>query len=141
ATSSWRRSDDRVLQPLGPRALRLCRRRLRRGRRGHGRAPRGARRVRRLRAGPEMSAPPVTRRLEHLKRLLLGMGALVESQLADAAAALLHHDAPAARRAMALDADVSAFEARIDAACVSLGRYQPHATELRFVVAAMRMAT
>jgi phosphate transport system protein len=88
-----------------------------------------------------MSPVPLSLRLERLKRLLLDMGALVERQLADATRALSRGDARAARRAMALDADVSAFEARIDAACVALGGHHPPVADLRLVVAAMRMAT
>ena len=88
-----------------------------------------------------MSAAPLSYGLERLDGLVLAMGRLVELQLADAALALLRGDAAAARRAQWHDADVSAFEARVDAACVALGRHQPRAVELRAIVAAMRVAT
>lgn len=88
-----------------------------------------------------MSAASLSQGLERLEGLVLAMGRLVEVQLADAALALLRGDAAAARRAQWHDADVSTFEARVDAACVALGRTQPRAAELRAIVAAMRIAT
>ena len=70
------------------------------------------------------------------------MGGLVESQLFRATRALFEGDQARARHAIALDAEVDSLEVRVDQKCVRLlALYQPAASDLRFVAAAMKVVT
>jgi phosphate transport system protein len=81
-------------------------------------------------------------RLEDLKRRLLAMGELVETQLMRAAASLFKGDEARAHHVIALDADVDALEVQVDETCIQLlARYQPAAADLRFTAAAMKVVT
>jgi phosphate transport system protein len=81
-------------------------------------------------------------KLGDLRRLLLGMGGLVEDQLRRATQALLEADRGRAQHAIALDPDVDALENRVDEVCVQLlALHQPAAADLRFVAGAMKVVT
>lgn len=81
-------------------------------------------------------------KLEDLKRLLLRMSGLVESQLFRAERALFEADRAGAQHVIALDPDVDALELRVDAMCIQLlALHQPAAGDLRFIAAAMKVVT
>jgi len=78
--------------------------------------------------------------LKRLKNLLAEMGGIVESQMALAAQAILHHDAAAATRAVAADPRVDALEREVEQFVVQLlALRQPVADDLRQVVAALKI--
>lgn len=86
--------------------------------------------------------PHFHHKLDDLKHLLLQMGGLVEDQLRRAVDSLFESDRAKARHAIALDEDVDRLELQVDEACVQLlALYQPAATDLRLVAAAMKVVT
>jgi phosphate transport system protein len=86
--------------------------------------------------------PHFHHRLEDLKQLLLGMGALVEHQLSRAARSLFEGDWAKAQHVTGTDADVDDLEVRVDDRCIQLlALYQPAAADLRFITAAMKVVT
>lgn len=78
--------------------------------------------------------------LGELRRMLLEMGAVVETMAADAARSLFGADPELGRRTIEKDKAVNALDLEIDRLCIdTLARYQPVAGDLRAVSAAMRM--
>jgi len=82
------------------------------------------------------------RGLKTLTDRLLFMAGLVESHLNDALAALQIQDGPTAERLAKSDRPVNLLEMECDELCVRLiAQYQPVASDLRFIVAAMKLVT
>jgi phosphate transport system protein len=82
------------------------------------------------------------RGLKTLTDRLLFMAGLVESHLADALESLQAQDGPAAERLAQSDRPVNLLEMECDDLCIRiLMQYQPVASDLRFVVAAMKLVT
>jgi phosphate transport system protein len=79
--------------------------------------------------------------LEDLKKQLLLMGALVESQLQDALQALIKRNADQAVRVVEHDPSVDNLDVQIDEACLRLlALYQPAAGDLRFITTTMKIS-
>lgn len=80
--------------------------------------------------------------LSLLKERLQRMAARTDEMLADAVRALVQGDAPLARQAAARDRAVNQDEVDIDEQCLAmLARWQPMASDLRFIFACSKMAT
>lgn len=80
--------------------------------------------------------------LEQLRARVLGMGGLVEEQLAGAVRALLNYDVDAALRVVERDDEVNALEIAIDEECaLILAKRQPAASDLRLVVTVIKTIT
>jgi phosphate transport system protein len=80
------------------------------------------------------------RDIEHLKELLLRMGAMVEDAISQSIRALLERDTTAAEEVIASDSLIDQMELEIDAHTVELiAKMQPAATDLRFVATAMKI--
>ncbi len=78
--------------------------------------------------------------LQQIRETVLRMAGLVEKSLADATTALTERDEAAARRVIAADDAIDAFEVEIDRLTTEfIVRHQPAATDLRFVVAAIKL--
>jgi phosphate transport system protein len=78
--------------------------------------------------------------LESLKRRLLHMGALVESQASKAIVALMERRADLAQAVIDGDATVNSLQIEIDDRCLKmLALQQPIATDLRLITSAMKM--
>jgi phosphate transport system protein len=82
------------------------------------------------------------RDLEGVQALVLRMGGLVESALAEAADALELNDAALARKVMAEDAAIDALEEQVNAECARLIAIRaPAASDLRTVLSVMKIAS
>jgi phosphate transport system protein len=80
------------------------------------------------------------RDIEHLKELLLRMGAMVEDAISDSIRALLERDSAVAERVIAADDAIDQMELEIDQHTVELiAKMQPAAVDLRFVATAMKI--
>ena len=80
------------------------------------------------------------REIEHLKELLLRMGAMVEDQINESIRALLDRDTVVAQRVIDSDGQVDRMELEIDQHTIELiAMMQPAAVDLRFVAAAMKI--
>jgi phosphate transport system protein len=80
------------------------------------------------------------RDIEHLKELLLRMGAMVEDSISDSIRALLDRDTALAERVIANDTAIDQMELEIDQHTVELiAKMQPAAVDLRFVATAMKI--
>ena len=80
------------------------------------------------------------RDIEHLKELLLRMGAMVEESIGESIRALLDRDSEAAQRVIDADSAIDQMELDIDQHTVQLiATMQPAAVDLRFVAAAMKI--
>lgn len=80
------------------------------------------------------------RDIEHLKELLLRLGAMVEDAIGDSIRALLERDSVVAERVMAADDAIDQMELEIDQHTVELiAKMQPAAVDLRFVATAMKI--
>lgn len=78
--------------------------------------------------------------IEHLKDLLLRMGALVEDQISESIRSLLERDSDLAQRVIAKDEAVDQMELEIDQYTIEIiATMQPAAVDLRFVAAAMKI--
>ncbi|HVR99182.1 MAG TPA: phosphate signaling complex protein PhoU [Thermoanaerobaculia bacterium] len=78
--------------------------------------------------------------LDRVRQSLLKMGGLVEGMIAQATQALLERDTPLCQRVIAGDREVDQLEVEIDEICHRiLGRKQPTAIDLRFLVAVMKI--
>ena len=78
--------------------------------------------------------------LEQIKRCILTMAGLVEKSLEDAASALLEQDVPLAQAVIAMDDEIDRYEVQIDRLATSfIARHQPTATDLRFVIVAIKL--
>jgi phosphate transport system protein len=80
------------------------------------------------------------RDIEHLKELLLRMGAMVEDAINESIRALLERDSVLAQRVIDSDTEVDQMELEIDSHTVELiAKMQPAASDLRFVATAMKI--
>jgi phosphate transport system protein len=80
------------------------------------------------------------REIEHLKELLLRMGAMVEDAINESIRALLERDTNAAQRVIDSDTAIDQMELEIDQHTIELiAMMQPAAVDLRFVAAAMKI--
>jgi phosphate transport system protein len=80
------------------------------------------------------------REIEHLKELLLRMGAMVEDSINESIRALLERDSSIAERVIAADDAIDQMELDIDQQTIELiAKMQPAAVDLRFVAAVMKI--
>lgn len=80
--------------------------------------------------------------LTRLKRELLTMSASTETRVSECIQALLERDDKLAHHVRISDDEIDKMEVDIEAACLRvLALYQPMASDLRFVLAAMRINT
>jgi phosphate transport system protein len=80
--------------------------------------------------------------LRSLKQQILTMGRLVDAHVAEAVRALLERDRQIATRVIEADRAVNQMELAIDEQCIrSLALYQPAASDLRFIAAALKIVT
>lgn len=80
------------------------------------------------------------REIERLKKNLLGLCALVEEQVQMAVRALLERDVELARRVERRDLEIDHREVEVEEECLkALALHQPVASDLRFIVSAMKM--
>ncbi len=80
--------------------------------------------------------------LEEIRNLVMGMGGLVEQQLADAITALVEGDSAMGEQVIANDHKVNGLEVNIDEECMRvLARRQPAAGDLRLIVAVIKTIT
>jgi len=80
------------------------------------------------------------REIEHLKELLLRMGAMVEDSINESIRALLERDTAVAQRVIDADNQIDEMELEIDQHTIELiAMMQPAAVDLRFVAAAMKI--
>jgi phosphate transport system protein len=78
--------------------------------------------------------------LDRVRQMLLRMGGMVEGMVAKATQSLLEHKAALSAEVIAGDREVDQLEIEIDEVCHSiLGRKQPTAVDLRFLVAVMKI--
>ena len=80
------------------------------------------------------------REIEHLKELVLRMGAMVEDSINESIRALLERDSAIAERVIAADDAIDGMELEIDQHTIELiAKMQPAAIDLRFVATAMKI--
>jgi len=80
------------------------------------------------------------REIERLKKNLLALCALVEEQVQMAVRALLERDPELARRVEHRDLEIDHREVEVEEECLkALALHQPVASDLRFIVSAMKM--
>lgn len=80
------------------------------------------------------------REIERLKKNLLALCALVEEQVQMAVRALLERDVELARRVEHRDLEIDHREVEVEEECLkALALHQPVASDLRFIVSAMKM--
>ena len=80
--------------------------------------------------------------LQDLKKKLIDMGAMVESQIQGAIRGLTERDSDLARRIIANDNRVNALDVEVDEMCLRLlALHQPTASDLRFVTTGMKIST
>ena len=78
--------------------------------------------------------------LEEIKRSILSMAGLVEQCLDDIAAALPDQDIDLAEAVIARDEEIDQYEVEIDRLATEfIARHQPTATDLRFVIVAIKL--
>lgn len=80
------------------------------------------------------------RDLDHLHKSLLGLGGRVEVAIQDATAALFSRDVELARRVCDREREIDLLEVEIEEECLKmLALHQPVASDLRFIVAALKV--
>jgi phosphate transport system protein len=80
--------------------------------------------------------------LEELRQKLLAMGSLVDRQVSTAIAAFVNDDNQQAEQVARGDDAVNQLERGIDQKCINLlARWQPEASDLRFVAAVLKIVT
>jgi len=78
--------------------------------------------------------------LEEIKRSILSMAGLVEKCLEDMTTALANQDSELAEEIIAMDEEIDQHEVEIDRlATTFIARHQPAATDLRFVIVAIKL--
>lgn len=82
------------------------------------------------------------RAIESLKKRLAVLSSLAEEHLRAAVRAVAQRDAEAARRVIEKDTEIDEMEVEIEEECLKiLALYHPLATDLRFIVAALKINT
>ena len=90
---------------------------------------------------PEHIVRSYDEQLRKLREMVARMGGLAERQVHDATSALVRRDAQLAAQVVARDAALDALEREIETFCIRiLATRQPMAGDLRFIVAAMKVA-
>jgi phosphate transport system protein len=80
------------------------------------------------------------REIEHLKKKLLAVGAIVEERIAKAITAVVKRDAVLALEVVEGDEEIDQMEVDVEEDCLKiLALYQPVAIDLRFVVAVLKI--
>ncbi len=80
------------------------------------------------------------REIETLKRMILSLGALVEKRVQKAIAAIDARDAAAADEVQEADLEIDQMEVEVEEECLkTLALHQPVATDLRYVVAVLKI--
>jgi phosphate transport system protein len=80
--------------------------------------------------------------LKRLREMVARMGGLAERQVADATTALIRRDTDLASEVIGRDGEIDALETEIENFCVRLlALRQPVASDLRLIVAAMKIST
>jgi phosphate transport system protein len=80
--------------------------------------------------------------LRGLRAALLKMGGLVERQIAEAIEALVARDSEHARQVIGRDVEVNRMDIEGDECCIRLlARYQPAASDLRFITTGLKITT
>ncbi len=80
--------------------------------------------------------------LRGLRAALLKMGGLVERQIAEAIEALVARNSDHAREVIGRDAEVNRMDSEGDERCIRLlARYQPAASDLRFITTGLKITT
>jgi phosphate transport system protein len=80
--------------------------------------------------------------LKRLREMVARMGGLAERQVADATTALIRRDTELASEVIGRDGEIDALETEIENFCVRLlALRQPVASDLRLIVAAMKIST
>jgi phosphate transport system protein len=78
--------------------------------------------------------------LDELKHTILEMAGLVEKTLTDAAKALNNRDVELAEAVIAMDDEIDQYEVEIDRMATEfIAKHQPTATDLRFVIVAIKL--
>ncbi len=80
------------------------------------------------------------REVETLKKEILRLGAMAEQAVRDAARAIEDRDAELARRVIDNDIALDEMEVQVEESCLKiLALYQPVATDLRFIIAVLKI--
>ncbi len=80
------------------------------------------------------------REIDHLKRKMLALGAVVEENLSLAFRSIEARDCAAARQVIATDLVIDETEVEVEEECLKiLALYQPVASDLRFIVAVVKI--
>ena len=80
------------------------------------------------------------REIDHLKKQILAVGAVVEERIAGAITAVMQHDATLARQIIEGDDEIDRMEIDVEEDCLKiLALHQPVAVDLRFVVAVLKI--
>jgi len=80
------------------------------------------------------------REIDHLKKQILAVGAVVEERIAGAITAVMQHDAELARQIIEGDDEIDRMEIDVEEECLKiLALHQPVAVDLRFVVAVLKI--
>ncbi len=85
-------------------------------------------------------AKHVLRQIDLLKEKILSVGMLVEAAISGAVSAFSMGDAAAARRVVERDRQIDQLEIEVEEECLKiLTLYQPAASDLRFVIAVLKI--
>ncbi|MCP4452896.1 MAG: phosphate signaling complex protein PhoU [Planctomycetes bacterium] len=80
------------------------------------------------------------REIEHLKKEILMVGAMAELSVREATAAIEQYDADLAHQVIEKDVQLDQMEVDVEEACLkALALHQPVATDLRFIVAVLKI--
>ena len=80
------------------------------------------------------------REIEHLKKLILHMGAIVEENLQDASLAVFQREPQMAQAVIDKDDEIDRMEVEIEEECLKiLALHQPVAVDLRYIVAFLKL--
>ena len=82
----------------------------------------------------------IERQIDQLKERILRVGTLVEEAISKSITALINRDVQLAQRVAASDEQIDRMEVEVEEECLKiLALYQPVATDLRFVVAVLKI--
>jgi phosphate transport system protein len=80
------------------------------------------------------------REIENLKKEILALGAMVESAVQEATAAIAERDEAMARRVIDNDIQIDEMELQVEEGCLKvLALHQPVAIDLRFIIAVLKI--
>jgi phosphate transport system protein len=85
-------------------------------------------------------AKHLQREVEHLKKMVLSLGAKVEERVREATIAIDERDARLAKKVIDTDPEIDSMEVDIEEECLKiLALHQPVAIDLRFIVAVLKI--